>query len=55
MVFEFLSGIVYVVVMDDFFSEDMLFLVNFVCLICGYVMGEFELCLFLFNNLVGVC
>lgn len=55
MVLELFGGMVVVVDMDDEKVEEFLFFVNFVCLICGYSMCELELCLFLFNNLVGVC
>lgn len=41
--------------MDELDIFEIIFLVNFVCLYCGYSISEFELCLFLFNNLVGVC
>lgn len=55
MVFSFVGGNVVVVDMDDKDVEEIVFFVNFVCLYCGYSISELELCLFLFNNLVGVC
>lgn len=41
--------------MDDSKAEELLFFVNFVCLICGYSMRELESRLFSFNNSAGVC
>lgn len=33
----------------------MLFSEYYVCFYCGFIVGELELCLFLFNVLFGVC
>lgn len=42
MVFSFVGGNVVVVDMDDKDVEEIVFLVNFVCLYCGYSISEFE-------------
>lgn len=43
------------VMIDVIGEEELMFSEYYVCLYCGFLIGEFELWLFLFNSLFGVC
>lgn len=43
------------VLIDVMGEEEFLFSEYYVCLYCGFLIGELELCMFLFNSLFGVC